>query len=127
MAKFSRVELYKRGIDIVKSGKVDLTGLQKDEVTQIKDFMKANGDKLKFDLFKQDILTKIVELEKAQELGDTKQQTFLTTQIKEVLNSTTYWRHAAKDIQNWNGSVEDIRTGLEGNSRLSALAAKMKG
>jgi hypothetical protein len=130
MAKLSRVELFKRGIEVVKSGKTSFDDLDKAGNAEVAEFMKKNGSKLRFDLFKQDVLTKIVDLEKALEVADIRAQTYLTNQIKEVINSMTYFAHDSKnEIFGYKGVVEDVRDGMEGNgnSRLSTLASKLKG
>lgn len=139
MGKMSRLEMYKAAIEYAGSEKGSIASFVKqlvsdEEVSKesaplLGAFIKRNIGKIKFDMSKREALMLISKLQALQTAGqDNDDSAYLTTQLKGVLDRMSYFPTDPRDIGNYDGSVEDVRTGFEDseNSRLSTLAQKLK-
>jgi hypothetical protein len=151
--KMSQMEMYKLAIeylemekglktgDTTSSGKFvggfggcskhmqDTKGLPKEKADALCAFIGRKAGKIKFDMAKSEILTKLDQLHKLQTAGqDNAGQAHLTVQIMEILNGTSYFPTDLDDAKNYSGAVEDVRDGMEGpeNPRLSNLAQRLR-
>jgi len=153
LRKMSRTEMYKLAIeylelekgakkgDVTSSGKFvggfggcskhmqDTKGIPKENADKLCAFIGRQAGKIKFDMAKSEILSKLDQLHKLQTAGqDNPGQAHLTLQIMGILNGTSYFPTDLDDAKNYTGAVEDVRDGFEDpdNKPLSNLAARLR-